>query len=102
MRLPSLFPPSLTVILVSRFIINLQEASLRHIKVDSDDPLYLSTHSDDYRPSFVEAAPVVAHDTGNTPQTPRFGVHRVPSAESSGSGGAGSNGACRSSFEMEG
>ena len=34
---------------------NLQEANLRSFKVDSDDPLHLSTHSENSLPSFVAA-----------------------------------------------
>ena len=32
---------------------NLQEADLRSVKIGSDDPLHLSTHSDNSLPSFV-------------------------------------------------
>ena len=41
--------------LVSRFLIDLQEANLRSIKVDSDDPAYISSHSENSLPSFVAA-----------------------------------------------
>ena len=34
---------------------DLQEANLRSVKVDSDNPLYLSTHSDNSLPSFAAA-----------------------------------------------
>ena len=99
MRL-SLFLPSLTVILVSRFLINLQEASLRHVKVDSDDPLYISAHSDNYRPSFVEAVPVVAA-ANDSAATQHFGVHCVSPTETTGCGGAISNGTCGLSLSLE-
>ena len=46
---------SLTAILVSRFLINLQEANLRSVKVDSDDPAYISSHSENSLPSFIAA-----------------------------------------------
>ena len=46
---------SLTAILVSRFLIDLQEANLRSVKVDSDDPAYISSHSENTLPSFVAA-----------------------------------------------
>ena len=46
---------SLTAILVSRFLVNLQEANLRSVKVDSDDPAYISSHSENSLPSFVAA-----------------------------------------------
>ena len=46
---------SLTAILVSRFLIDLQEANLRSVKVDSDDPAYISSHSENSLPSFVVA-----------------------------------------------
>ena len=44
---------SLLPILLSRFLINLQEANLRSVKVDSDDPAYMSSHSENSLPSFV-------------------------------------------------
>ena len=50
--------PSLTAILVSRFLINLQEANLHSIKVDSDDPAYISSHYHNSLPSFVAVAGV--------------------------------------------
>ena len=43
----------LTGIFVSRFLINLQEANLRSVKVDSDDPAYISSHFETSLPSFV-------------------------------------------------
>ena len=46
---------SLTAILVSCFLINLQEANLRSVKVDSDDPLHISMHMNSSLPSFVAA-----------------------------------------------
>ena len=46
---------SLTAIFISRFLINLQEANLRSVKVDSDDPAYISSHSENSLPSFVAA-----------------------------------------------
>ena len=46
---------SLTAILISRFLIDLQEANLRSVKVDSDDPAYISSHSENSLPSFVAA-----------------------------------------------
>ena len=46
---------SLTAILVSRFLIDLQEANLLSVKVDSDDPAYISSHSENSLPSFVAA-----------------------------------------------
>ena len=46
---------SLTAILVSRFLIDLREANLRSVKVDSDDPAYISSHSDNSLPSFIAA-----------------------------------------------
>ena len=46
---------SLTAILVSRFLVDLQEANLRSVKVDSDDPAYISSHSENSLPSFVAA-----------------------------------------------
>ena len=45
----------LTTILVSRFLIDLQEANLHSVKVDSDDPAYISFHSENSLPSFVAA-----------------------------------------------
>ena len=54
---------SLTAILVSRFLINLQEAHHRSVKVDSDDPAYISSHSENSLPSFV-AAPGTTGTTG--------------------------------------
>ena len=51
----SLHYHSLTAILVSRFLINLQEANLRSVKVDSDDPAYITSHSQNSLPSFVAA-----------------------------------------------
>ena len=41
---------------------NLQEANLHHVKVDSNDPLHISSHSDGSIPSFV-AAPGAARLT---------------------------------------
>ena len=46
---------SLTAILISRFLINLQEANLRSVNVDSDNPAYISSHSENTLPSFVAA-----------------------------------------------
>ena len=46
---------SLTAILISRFLINLREANLRSVKVESDDPAYISSHSENSLPSFVAA-----------------------------------------------
>ena len=43
---------------------NLQEANLRSIKVNSDDPLYLSAHSNNSLSSFV-AAPGATKSTVN-------------------------------------
>ena len=44
---------SLTAILISRFLIDLQEANLRSVKVDSDDPAFISSYSENSLPSFV-------------------------------------------------
>ena len=46
---------SLTGVLISWFLIDLQEANLRPLRLDSDDPLHFSTHADDSLPSFVAA-----------------------------------------------
>ena len=46
---------SITAILVYRFLINLQEANLHDVKIDSDDPLYISSCSANTFPSFVAA-----------------------------------------------
>ena len=46
---------------------NLQEANLRSVKIGSDDPLHLSTHSDSSLPSFVadpDATECIANHTG--------------------------------------
>ena len=44
---------SLTAILISRFLIDLQEANLRIVKVDSDNPAYISSYPGNTLPSFV-------------------------------------------------
>ena len=41
---------------------SLQEANLRSVKVDSDDPLHLSSNSNQSLPSFVAAAVTVGAD----------------------------------------
>lgn len=46
---------SLTAILISHFLMNLQESNLRSVKVASDDPAYISYHSANTLPSFVAA-----------------------------------------------
>ena len=56
---------SLTAILISRFLIDLQEANLRSVKVDSDDPAYISSLSDNALPSFV-AGPGAVRPTLDT------------------------------------
>lgn len=53
---------SLTSICISRFLTNLQEANLRFVKVDSNNPAYISSHSQNTLPSFV-AAPGTAGTT---------------------------------------
>ena len=50
---------SFTTILISRSLINLQEADLHHIRVDPDDPLYISNHLDESLPSFVASPGLV-------------------------------------------
>ena len=42
-------------VLVSRFLIDLREADLWSVKVDSDDPAYISSISENSLPSFVAA-----------------------------------------------
>ena len=54
---------SLTAILVSHFLVNLQQANLRSVKFDSDDPLYFSTHAENSLPSFVAASGAAADVT---------------------------------------
>ena len=60
---------SLTAILISRFLIDLQEANHRSVKVDSDDPAYISSYSGNSDlPSFVAdpgtVGPSVESSTG--------------------------------------
>ena len=63
---PERCPRRLTAILVSRFLSNLQEANLRSFKVDSDNPLYISSVSaKTSRLSFV-AAPRAAGSVGGS------------------------------------
>ena len=52
---------------MSRFLMNLNEVNLRSVRIDSDDPLYFSTHSESSLPSFV-AAPI-EETRGGTYQT---------------------------------
>ena len=61
---------SLTAILISRFLIDLQEANHRSVKVDSDDPAYISSYSGNSDlPSFVAdpaaAGPSIESSTGH-------------------------------------
>ena len=64
LHLPTISPPhSLTAILISRFLVNLHEANLRSVNVDSDDPAYISSHSQNSLPSFV-ATPGTTGATG--------------------------------------
>ena len=44
---------------------NLQEANLRSVRIQSDDPLHISSHSDESFPSFV-AAPGVTRPAVNS------------------------------------
>ena len=62
---------SLTAILVSRFLINLQEANLRSVKVDSEDPAYISSHSENSLPSFVAAPGTARAPNESKPQNMR-------------------------------
>ena len=57
---------SLTAVLISRSLINLQEASLRSVKVDSDDPAYISSLSENSLPSFVAAPGTTRPALGST------------------------------------
>ena len=50
-----MFSQSLTAILLSRFLLNLQEANLRPVRLSSDDSLHFSALSDESLPSFVAA-----------------------------------------------
>ena len=50
--------PSLTTVLVSRFILDLQEVSHNDMKLDPDDPLHFETSGPGGLPSFVRAAAV--------------------------------------------
>lgn len=43
---------------------NLQEANLRTVRVDSDDPLHSATYADASLPSFVAASAVTGHGMG--------------------------------------
>ncbi|RPD58972.1 hypothetical protein L227DRAFT_612361 [Lentinus tigrinus ALCF2SS1-6] len=49
------FTSPLTAILVSRFLLQLQEASLVTVRVDSDDPLHMSLNGSEDMPSFVRS-----------------------------------------------
>ena len=46
---------SITAILVSRFLLKLQEASSTIIRVDHDDPLHFSGDTYDDTPSFIRS-----------------------------------------------
>ena len=59
--------PSLTTVLVSRFILDLQEVSHKDMKLDPDDPLHFETSG---LPSFVRTA--AAEDD------PAFGGLKLP------------------------
>ena len=53
--LPTPVPFSITAILISRFLLELQEASQAIVRVDSDDPLHLSRDLVDRTPSFISS-----------------------------------------------
>ena len=76
---------SLTAILISHFITNLQEANLRSVKVDSDDPLHLSTHSDNSLPSFVDACGATGSIANHTGEEIEGCVSRLGEEEVGGS-----------------
>ena len=51
-----LFPlRSITAILVSRFLLQIQEAGQEVVRVDSDDPLHISMDERDDTPSFIRS-----------------------------------------------
>ncbi|RDX49178.1 hypothetical protein OH76DRAFT_560811 [Lentinus brumalis] len=57
----TIFTPPLTSILVSRFLLRLQEASQTIVRVNSDDPLYSSTDLYDEAPSFIRSLGAIHH-----------------------------------------
>ena len=68
------------MILVSRFLINLQEANLRSVKVDTDDPLHF-THSANTLPSFVAAYGANRAATAARPQEGPVDVDEGPESD---------------------
>ena len=74
---------SLTAILVSRFLMNLQEANLRSVKVDSDDSLHFST--DNSLQSFAAAVGVYGSPVVPTGDEVEGGVGRLGDEETGGS-----------------
>ena len=52
---PTPVPFSITAILISRFLLELQEASQDIVRVDSDDPLHLSRDLVERTPSFISS-----------------------------------------------
>ncbi|KAI0708806.1 hypothetical protein C8T65DRAFT_740025 [Cerioporus squamosus] len=50
-----IFTGPITAILVSRFLLQLQEASQTVVRVDSDDPLHISMNTYDGTPSFIRS-----------------------------------------------
>ena len=63
---------------------NLQEANLRSVKVNSDDPLYLSTHSDNTLPSFAAAPGVTGPAVDATGDEVEGNVSRLGDEEVAG------------------
>ncbi|RPD73265.1 hypothetical protein L226DRAFT_614179 [Lentinus tigrinus ALCF2SS1-7] len=51
----TIFTAPLTAILMSRFLLQLQEASQVTVRVDSDDPLHMSLNGSEDTPSFVRS-----------------------------------------------
>ncbi|KAI0697845.1 hypothetical protein C8T65DRAFT_661528 [Cerioporus squamosus] len=51
----TVFTPPITTILVSRFLLELQEANQTVIRVDPDDPLHFSRNPYDDTPSFISS-----------------------------------------------
>ncbi|RPD73352.1 hypothetical protein L226DRAFT_561383 [Lentinus tigrinus ALCF2SS1-7] len=59
----TVFTSPITAILVSRFLLELQEAGQRIVRVDSDDPLHISMNPYDDTPSFIRSLGAVIDPT---------------------------------------